>query len=288
MGAALHLLRNRGARAGACAAPPPGDADGRPEHQSARDRRGLARARNRGSLRARLRRSSAPRGLRAPRGVARGRQPDAQGIRRRATVSGSAGRAGLAAAHGGAGRRRLCHADRARVLGQRRVGPLPAGDGGRGRDPHDPAVLLQVPRSGEAGRGTIRRRCTPAGRAVLGLVRFRPRPGLLPGRRGDRHPGDTGAGMRPATARGGARTPTAPRRSDRRHLPVHGAGAGHEPSGHPGRGTAAGELRPRRPPVLLRSQCAAGYRSICPTMPADDSPGPSGGSTVACSTCGGC
>ena len=80
---------------------------------------------------------------------------------------------------------RLRHADRPGLLGFRRVGAFPAGDRRRGCHPHDPAILLQIPRRREDRRGPAGRPRAAAGRTVFGHLGLRARLGLLPGGRGD-------------------------------------------------------------------------------------------------------
>ena len=76
------------------------------------------------------------------------------------------------------GARRLRNADRPGVLGLCRVGPFSARNRGRGRHPHDPALLLQIPRRRKDRGRTAGRSRLAARRAFLRHRRFRARPGF--------------------------------------------------------------------------------------------------------------
>ncbi len=97
-------------------------------------------------------------------------------------------------------------------------GALPFGDGRRGRDPHDPALLLQLPRRREDRRGAAARPRHPAGGTVLRHRGVRPRPGPVPGGGGDLQGNGAAASRRAAhgVLRAGAAAP--PRGDDHRHL----------------------------------------------------------------------
>ena len=86
----------------------------------------------------------------------------------------------------------------ARFFGLCRGRTFPARDGRRGRDRHDPALLLQIPGGREDRRGPGSRPRPASRRALFRQLRLRPWPGLLPGARDDlRRPG-AGAGAGPS------------------------------------------------------------------------------------------
>ena len=125
-----------------------------------------------GFVRTDVRRSPAPRRVHPARGLARGCEPDATRFRCAAAIRAPRARSAMGAANHRHGSRRVRHAGRSRVLGFRRIRPLPAGDGRRGRYPHYPAVLLQIPRCREDCRRTESRSGLAACRAILRHLRL--------------------------------------------------------------------------------------------------------------------
>ena len=122
-----------------------------------------------------LRGASAARRLRPARGLAGGRQPDAPRFRRR----GSRSRFGHPSRDGSRRPSSTAPGAFAMPIGPvfsdfAEVGAFPAGDRRRGRNPHHPAVFLQVPRRREDRRGPAGRPRAAARRALFGHRRIRP------------------------------------------------------------------------------------------------------------------
>ena len=144
------------------------------------------------------------------------------------------------------GSRRVRHAGRSGVLGFCRIGAFPAGDGRRGRYPHYPAVLLQIPRCREDCRrpdSRSRSCCLPSA--------F-PAPPPLPmawpsARRSSRSAASEVPPRAQASAHGARRAGTAapPRGGDHRHLQLDGARGRDQPGRADRREPASPERRAR-------------------------------------------
>ena len=139
--------------------------------------------------------------------------------------------------------RRLRHADRARVFRFRGIRALPAGDGGRRRDPHHPAIFLQIPRR--------RKDCRRSARSIASCFwpsGFRARP-PSPMDWPSAKPSRPSAGIEVPPRARALRTVFAELERlrhhaavDHRHLQLDGVGSCNQPGRADRRGSASAEL----------------------------------------------